>query len=146
MAILAAAALESDVAGLQVEFIVDDDDIGRGNREKLSQGRDGASGEVHIGAWLGNDQLAPSALAADQLSLHDLGVGFLVDTPRGARAEAFGQFGCGQMPDIVAGEFVLGAGVAQSHDEDRSQGSGLGVWGAVSVHRFIVAQESRGQT
>ena len=110
MAAVAATAFESCGAGRQVQFIVHDQNLCRGNAQEIGQGTDRLPAAVHEGGWL-----LHAEIPALQAAARDVGM----ETRLVARTAAAGR---GQLidepePGIVPGLCVFRTGVSQSDDE-----------------------------
>jgi hypothetical protein len=114
VAAFAAAALEPDDAEREVEVVVHDDQAVEAGLEETGGAHDGAAGQVHVGARLGQDDAA-----AGQASLEHLAAGAVrLEPAAGAGGEQLGDHEADVVP--VAG--VAGAGIAEpDHEGDLGQ-------------------------
>jgi len=110
VAALTAAQLEPDLAEVDVEFVVNDDDVPGFDRVELRQRADVPAGLVHVGARFGEHDRAPAEAAGG-----DLGAGALVHLERRIhpRREQVGD----HEPDVVPGLGILRTRVAQADDQ-----------------------------
>ena len=111
---IAAADLQPQLPELQVELVVDDDHPRRRDLVEPRQLADCLPGLVHEGARLGDDQLVPGRRPQTRRRDDRFGdASTHAARSRKARPGAPGELiGCHE-PDIVAGSFVLWAGVTQ---------------------------------
>src|SRR6478735_7089537 len=115
VASLAAAALEPDSAGVDVELVVEHDEPLDGHVVVVEQPGDGAAGGVHVRRGHGEHELrAPDA----QPHLGDAGAGLVgLEGGAAARDVAGSELLDGHGADVVAVTGVLRTGVAESDDE-----------------------------
>jgi hypothetical protein len=108
VAAVAAALLEADAAGWQIEFVMDDENLGRWNLVKIGQRRHRLAGAVHESGRLQQPKLATTGRLAKKLGLQgERGlqlVSQLVDEPE---------------TDIVPGGGIFLARITEADDEAR---------------------------
>ena len=106
---VAAAGLDPDPAGREVELVVQDDHLGGLELVELQRGADGVAGEVHVGAGLQEQHLLGAEAAFGHAPLE-------LRAP-GGEAMRRGDGVGGHEADVVALAGMFGAGIAEADEE-----------------------------